>query len=207
MKKRIQHGFTLYELLITCLILGVILVMGVPNMVVFTKNSRMTSTANDLLSAFQRARNESARAKAAITICASANPFTAPACDGTWNQGYIIFTDDNVNGVDDASDGNIAVDAGEAVLYAEGPVADGVSIAAANGATYFSYAATGLGRGDVNGPALSQVMMCDERGNASGPGGDSTARLFVATPLGRATIVRDKARVTQALIDTGLPCP
>jgi len=201
MKKRLQNGFTLYELLITFLIVGVVLAWGVPNMTAFTQNSRMTGTANDLHAAFQMARSEAARAKTNITICASANATSAAAdCGGTWEQGYIIFVDEN---------GDLArAGANETVLRSHDTVARGVSLKVANNATYFSYASTGLGRGDVGGnPALSQVVMCDERGNITAAGGNSAARLFVATPLGRATILRDKTLIANALANMGQGCP
>ena len=201
MKKRQQSGFTLYELLISFLVVGVIVVLGVPNMAQFAQNSRMTGTANDLHAAFQLARSEAARAKTNVTICASANALDAGAnCGGTWDQGYIMFVDTN---------GDIArLGADETVLRAHGPVATGVSLAVANDATYFSFAATGLGRGDVGGnPSLTQVVMCDERGNVTAAGGNSAARLLVATPLGRATVLRDQAMIANALGDMGKACP
>jgi hypothetical protein len=49
--------------------------------------------------------------------------------------------------------------------------------------------------------------MCDERGNIVGPGGSSAARLFVATPLGRATILRDIGQIGNALTNMGKTCP
>jgi type IV fimbrial biogenesis protein FimT len=201
MDKRTQRGFTLYELLITVLIVGVILSFGIPNMRQFTQNSRMTSTVNDLHAAFHLARSESSRAKTNITICASANSMTAGAnCGGTWDQGYIVFVDTdgdiNRNGV------------GETVLRAHGAIADGVSLAVADDATYFSYSSTGLGRPNVGGnPAVSQVVMCDERGNIIAAGGSSAGRLFVATPLGRATIFRDVGLINGALAVMGKACP
>lgn len=208
MKKRQQRGFTLYELLITFLVVGVILALGVPNMAEFTQNSRMTSTANDLHAAFQLARSEAARAKGIITVCASADPFGAADCDGSWDQGYVVFVDDDLDGDTLDDDGNISVDPGESILRRNGPAATGISLAVANDASYFSFAGTGLGRGNVDGnPALSQVVMCDERGNITAAGGNSAARLFVATPLGRATVLRDQAMIANALGDMGKPCP
>jgi len=196
-----QRGFTLYELLITMLIVGVLLAFGVPNMSQFTQNSRMTATANDLLEAFYLARSESGRAKTNITICASANSMAAGAnCGGTWDQGYIVFVDRNGNLSRDAAD--------ETVLRAQPQAVEGVMLRVANGAGYFSYASTGQGRPNVNGqPALSQVVMCDDRGNITAAGGNSAARLFVTTPLGRATILRDKAMITDALNNMGATCP
>jgi type IV fimbrial biogenesis protein FimT len=197
MKKRPQSGFTLYELLITVLIVGVVLTLGIPNLTEFTRNSRITATANDLHASFMMARSESARAKTNITICASAD---GAACGGTWDQGYIVFVD---------LDGNIAVNGvDETILRTHGPAEVGVSMAVANGATFFSYAATGMGRGNVLGfQALSQVVICDERGTAETSLDQSAARLFVATPLGRATIVRDFTTVETALGNMGLTCP
>jgi type IV fimbrial biogenesis protein FimT len=201
MKKRTQTGFTLYELMITLLIVGIVLSFGIPNLSEFTRNSRITSTSNDLHAAFQMARSESSRAKTNITICASADPFgVASDCGGTWDQGFIVFVDVNGdllrNGVD------------ETVLRAHGASAEGISLAIANDATFFSYASSGMGRGNVNGnTAISQVIICDERGTAETTKDFSAARLFVATPLGRATIVRDLAVVENALVAMGKNCP
>ena len=180
MENRTQAGFTLYELLITVLIVGVILTVAIPNMQDFTRNSRMTSTANDLHAAFHLARSESSRAKTNITVCASANSMTAAAnCGGTWDQGYIVFVD----------------------------TADGVMLAVANDATFFSFASTGLGRTIVGNPSVSQIVMCDDRGNITAAGGASASRLFMITPLGRGTIYREKSLVTNALTAMNKTCP
>jgi len=202
MDKKTQNGFTLYELLITVMIVGVVLTLGVPNMLQFNQNGRMTSTANDLHAAFHLARSESGRAKTNITICASANAMTAAAnCGGTWDQGYIVFVDDGVGDLNRSGDT-------ETVLRAHPAIAEGVTLAVANDATYFSYSSTGLGRPNVGGnTAVSQIVMCDERGNITAAGGRSAARLFVATPLGRATIFRDKTLIDNALTAMAATCP
>lgn len=201
MDKQSQHGFTLYELMITVMIVAVVLTFGIPNLNAYTQNSRMTSAANDLHAAFQLARSESARARTNITICASADPMGAGSdCDGTWDQGYIVFIDD---------DGNRArAGANETVLRAHPPADSGVMLRIANNASYFMYASTGLGRLDTGGnPAVSQVVVCDKRGNIKAAGGNSAARLFVATPLGRATILRDMGMIGNALTAMGQACP
>lgn len=201
MDKRTQHGFTLYELLVTVLIVGVVLTLAVPNMQAFSLNSRITSTANDLHASFHLARSESSRAKTNITVCASSNSMTTAAnCSGTWDQGFIVFVD---------TDGDInRSGTTETVLRAHPAIDDGVTLAVANDATYFSYTSTGLGRPGIGGKtAVSQVVICDERGSEIAAGGRSAARLFVATPLGRATIFRDKDLVDDALTLIGKTCP
>ena len=201
METHTQQGFTLYELLITVAVMATILAFGIPNLAEFRQNSRMTATANDLHAAFHMARSEAARSKSNITICASADPFGANStCDGTWDQGYIVFVDG------DADQNRFG--GGENVLRAHGPAATGVNLRIANNATYFMFAATGLGRLDtVGNPTVSQIVMCDARGNDRGPGGNSAARLFVTTPLGRATIVRDRPMIGNALTAMGQTCP
>jgi type IV fimbrial biogenesis protein FimT len=187
--------------MITVLIVGVVLAFSIPNMQAFTQNSRMTSTANDLHAAFHLARSESSRAKTNITVCASANSMAADSnCSGTWDQGYIVFVD---------QDGDLnRSGAAETVLRAHPAIAEGVSFAVANDATYFSYSSTGLGRPNVGGnAAVSQIVMCDERGNVRAAGGSSAGRLFVATPLGRATIFRDEGLIGDALDTMGKSCP
>lgn len=195
-----QRGFTLYELLITVIIVGVVLSFGLANMSDFTRNSRMTATANDMHSTFHQARSESARTKTNTTICASSNPMAAaPQCGNDWNDGYIMFTDIN---------GDISVDPNEVVIKRQGRVETGITLTAANGATYFSFSGTGIGRGNVGGqPAVTQVLMCDERGNVPGGSGYSTARMFVVLPLGRGHILREESQIQTAITTMGASCP
>ena len=196
MNKTSQKGFTLYELMITLTIVGVVSAIGVPNMIEYSQNSRMTGTANDLHAAFHFARSEASRAKTFITICASADSMAAsPSCSGNWGDGYIVFLD---------QDGDITFDTDDTVLRAMPAMPDGVFMNVVGDAKYFGFAGTGLGRGQVGAaPALAQVVMCDKRGNDVAAGGNSAARLFVATPMGRATIQRDRDMIQEVLDDNG----
>ena len=197
MANRNQSGFTLYELLITIVIIGIVLTFGIPNFGVFTQNSRITSTANDLHSSFYLGRSEAARSKSNITICASNNSMGASTCTGgTFDDGWIIFVD---------LDGNIQrpggpnVVGGENVLRRHPPIDDAIDISMNPGATFFSFAPTGLGRGDQSGfTAIQTAVICDGRGNVVAAGGNSAARYLVVTPIGRATVLRDVGQITAA---------
>ena len=191
------NGFTLYELLITVIIIGIVLAYGIPNLSEFTKNSRLTSVANDLLSTFHLGRSEAARSKTNITICASTNAMSAAAnCSGTFNDGWIVFID--ING--DLSRGGD----GENVLRAHPGAPEGVTITTNGGANYFAFAGTGLGRGNVGGsPSMQTAMICDGRGIETAPGGRATARRLIATAIGRATIISDH----QMILASGGACP
>jgi type IV fimbrial biogenesis protein FimT len=196
MKTKHQNGFTLYELLVTILVIGIVMTIGIPNMSAFTANSRMAATANDLHSSFMLARSEAARSKSPITICASADSLAANAsCNGNFDDGWIVFVD---------LDGDLQrAGAGENVLRRNPAIDSNIDININANATYFSFAPTGLGRGNVGGvPAFQTAVLCDDRGNIVAAGGNSAARYLVVTPIGRATVVRD-----QSIIDSKGGCP
>jgi hypothetical protein len=117
-------------------------------------------------------------------------------CDGgSFDNGWIIFVDTN---------GDIVrAGAAEPVLRKHPPVPDAITITPAGGASYFSFAPSGLGRGDVGvGPSFSTAVICDDRGNRTAGGGYSSARYIVVTPIGRSTVVRDVD-----MIDNAGGCP
>ena len=174
------------------LIIGVVLTLGIPNFIEFTQNSRIASTANDLHSSFHLARSEAARAKAPVTICASADSMVAaPTCGGSFNDGWFLFLD---------LDGDLArVGANEAVIRRHPAPGNNITITTNAASNYFGFAATGLGRGDVGGnPAFQTAIICDARGNQLAAGGNSAARYLVVIPIGRATVVRDVGQITAA---------
>jgi type IV fimbrial biogenesis protein FimT len=201
--KRLQAGFTLYELLITTTIIAVVIAFGMPNLVDFRANSRMTAAANDLHSAFYLARSEAARAKTNVSICASTNPMAAdPDCGGTFEDGWIVFEDSNLVA------GPITHDTGEPVLRRHDALDDPVRISTPGMEHYFSFSAAGLGLGNVTGvPPITTAVLCDDRGNRVAAGGRSAARALVVTPLGRATVLSDQIRIQQLIDSTGATCP
>jgi type IV fimbrial biogenesis protein FimT len=191
MNKGGQGGFTLYELLITLVVIAVILTLGVPNLGSFTRNNRVTALANDLHGSFYLARSEAARAKSSVTICASA---AGVDCDGgaDFADGWIVFLDRDNIGTRDA--------ANEPVLKAFASAHDTIHINA--NATSFTFAPTGLG---ASGAPLI-AMICDERGNTVAPGGLSAARRIVVSPIGRSTIVKSIESINASIDTLGVEC-
>ena len=200
MKNKTQTGFTLYELLTTMLIVGVVLTLGVPNMTAFRQNSSMTAAANDLHSSFHLARTEASRAKDNITICASLDPLgAAPDCDvaAEFENGWIVFQDTNAS---------LTVDAGEFVLKAFPALNTSITVTSDGSRDYFTFAQTGLGRTVAGETPISTAVMCDGRGNETAAGGRSAARVLIVTPLGRAAVFSDKSQIDAKIAIVG-GCP
>jgi type IV fimbrial biogenesis protein FimT len=107
------RGFTLIELAVTLTVLAIILALGVPGLMSFVVQSRMTSQANELLSDISYARSEAATRGYRIGFCASANPTaTSPTCSSNtsdWANGRIIFVDVDGDGQRSTASGSTEV--------------------------------------------------------------------------------------------------
>src|SRR5688572_20286209 len=124
-----QFGFTLWELLMAILVAGILLGIGVPNVMEFQRNSAMTAAANDLVTATLLARTEAVKRQAPVTLCLTDNPTDAtPTCEpaavfNSGSRGYVVFVDENDNFdadgariLTDGTDGDGAIGAGELIL-------------------------------------------------------------------------------------------
>ena len=92
-------GFTLTELLMALVIISVTLAIGLPNFQSLIISSRLTSSANAMVSALQLARFEALKQQKNVVI---ANK------NGQWANGWIVFIDEKMQ--------NNQLDDGESVL-------------------------------------------------------------------------------------------
>ena len=92
-------GFTLTELLMVLIIMSVTLAIGLPNVQSLIISSRLTSSANAMVSALQLARFEALKEQKNVVI---ANK------NGQWANGWIVFIDEKMQ--------NNQLDDGESVL-------------------------------------------------------------------------------------------
>lgn len=99
-----QRGLTLVEALIGIAVLVTLLTIGIPSLTQFIKNNRLAGQANDLVVAFQQARNEAVKRGSGTVICASDDQVT---CSGStnWSTGWIVFSDLDQAGDLDAGTG------------------------------------------------------------------------------------------------------
>lgn len=87
-------GFTLIELMVTLSIAAILMMVAVPSMVAFKRNSELSSLSNTLLSAINVARGEAMkRGMAAYVVPADGG--------GAWGVGWVVFVDKNNNQIYD----------------------------------------------------------------------------------------------------------
>jgi type IV fimbrial biogenesis protein FimT len=96
------RGFTLMELMVTVLVLGIVLGFTVPSFREMTRNNRIAASQNTLLTALAVARNEALHRSSTVSICASTNG-TSCGTKADWNSGWIVFKDLGTLGTFDAA--------------------------------------------------------------------------------------------------------
>jgi len=183
-----QGGYNLLELMVTLVIASMVLGIGIPSFTQFLANNRMAAAANDLVTSIHTARTEAVKRRQPVTLCASSNwSDAAPACDLAGGTGWIVFIDANA----DAS-----VDGGDTVVQTHAPPAQGINLAVdAAAARYIQFGANGFPQQAAAGPAITNIQLCDERGNADTGGGIAAGRWIQIGPTGRPQTYRMQGEV------------
>ena len=208
MNTRHASGFTLYELLVTVFVIGILLGFGVPNFVQFQRNNAITAAVNDAITGLNLARQEAVKRQVPTALCGSPDPQIA--CGAGGNGGYIVFVDENGNNVlTDPTDGNGILDAGETILL-QRPAPGGTIAVSGNGGQYVAFAPSGFAVSPAPGNpqiATNRLLYCDERGNQDLGDGRSSARVVEISPTGRPQTLQQLAQVANAAAVLGAACP
>jgi len=190
----------------TLLVAGILLGIGVPNVIEFSRNASMTAAANDFVTAALMARTEAVKRQAPVTFCLSDNPTaTPPTCApgpafGSLTRGFVVFVDENNNFdadgarvLTDLTDGNGVIDAGELVLSQTVAPGASSSVRISTACGYVSYAATGFTRqaGALCNPANRIYLFCDDRGRRLAAGALASARVVRITRTGRPQVLSE----------------
>ncbi len=215
MNTRTERGFTLWELMMAIAVAGVVLGLGIPNMIEFQRNNAMASASNELVTAVLLARAEAVKRQVPVSLCLSADPDApTPTCSpaavtDASNLGFVVWVDDD--GTVDANgspivvpgvDGDGTIGAGELVLRRSPPPGGSIRLSADGGLV--TYWTSGFPRPAIAGGRM--FVFCDDRGNRPS-GAFSSARAVRIDPTGRGQVLQDVAAVTAAVGTTGATCP
>ncbi len=158
-----QTGMTIIELIMSLSIVAIGLGASLPSFSNLLKNQTLTTENNRLVSALNLARNQAISHNKIVIICASRS---GSDCDAgrSWNQGWIVFTDENFNRVRDAD---------ETVTRVAQASQTGVSIISPAARQILRFFPDGSSPG-----SNATLTFCDERGAES-------ARSIIISNVGR----------------------
>lgn len=142
-------GYSLIELMVTLALAGILMGVAVPSFTAVIDSNRLTTDANDLVTAINLARSEAIKRNLRVTLCKSANGSSCNA-NNNWSQGWIIFTDQNNDATYDSN--------ADTLLRVQANKANTISMVGdTNVANDISYIATG--QSQLSGT----IKICDER--------------------------------------------
>ena len=152
------EGFTLLEALVVLLLLGILVALAAPAMSDLQARHRLHAQAGAWLDSLVLARTEALRRQQRVTLCSrGANTST---CDraSDWQNGWLVFADDN---------GNAVLDAGEALIESHASLHSGVSVGVSSTLKgYFSYGAEGRSQTNTGAFMAGTWRFCRETSSA-----------------------------------------
>jgi type IV fimbrial biogenesis protein FimT len=83
------RGFTLIELVVTLVIVGVLAAVGVPSYKSMVVGTRLSGELNALIGALNIAQSEAQKRGTPVSLC----PGTSNSCATNWSAGWIVLLD------------------------------------------------------------------------------------------------------------------
>lgn len=172
--RRTQNGFSLIELMIIVVVIGILAATSLPWLRGYISNSYLSTTSIDIVSGIQYARSEAIRRNNRVGICVSADSAT---CSGTntWHTGWVVFNDANENGSLDAGPDEQVLRIGAAVTDPGVQVLGGGTVN-----TMISFTGLGSPQSALGGTQAGDILVCDQRSSTEGVG-----RAVQISPSGR----------------------
>jgi type IV fimbrial biogenesis protein FimT len=175
LSKHANRGASLVEVLTAIAVSLLLLSLGMPRMQEVLHSVMLTAASNDLLSDLHAARSEALRRNRRVSLCKTADGAQC-AGHGGWEQGWIIFHDENRNGT---------IDAGEEVIRRHEALDSQLRLTGNQPlAKYISYNPLGASKLTGGGFQAGTMTLCRLSPDAT-PG-----RLVIVNALGRPRVQR-----------------
>jgi type IV fimbrial biogenesis protein FimT len=137
---RYNSGYTLMELMVTITIAGILLSIAIPNFTSVISSNRLTTYANELVTALNFARSEAIKRGQYVVVSKTGT---------NWEDGWNVFVDYDVsNAFNDDGDATICEATEDCLLRIYDVLPDGYTLR--SGSTYacwIAYTPTGLSKG------------------------------------------------------------
>lgn len=187
-------GFTIIELMITVVVLGIALAFAVPNLQTFIMNNRMTSNLNQLSSNLALARNEAIKQNMPVVVCPTGG---GEACaEAGWEGGWLAYVDRDRDltydsPAPDCTDSSLAAGQ-DCLLLLQSRLEPPTTLSPASGIpALIGYDGSGAAFCDANEDGAPEpcvtantfFTICDPRG-------DDYARALAVSRTGRVSILR-----------------
>jgi len=177
-----ERGVSLVESLVGLALVAAGLRMALPALQDFLQATAVNAATEEVLAEVRQARTEALMRNRRVTMCKSADGSRCTAAGG-WEQGWIMFHDENNNGLRDE---------GEEAIARHGPLAPTLRVTGNTPVSrYVSYSAIGTTRLVGGGFQAGTLTVC------STSAGAAQARQVVFNAVGRPRM--QKATVTSCL--------
>lgn len=165
--KKLERGFTLMELMIAVVIIGIVMAIAIPSLAEMLRVTRQKGVASDFFVDVMLARIEALKRARSVSICPTSNGTTCTGTATTWSNRRLVFVDQNSDGDLDTGEFLIRVSEG---VKSDVTVTDSASTpgaflrfrpigAVVGGARVFNVSASGLGDRKVCVKATGQVSV------------------------------------------------
>jgi len=177
-------GFTLIELMVTVAIAGVVLGIGIPSFNEAIRNSRLTTSANELITALNLAKSEAIKRGEHVVVRKTG---------AEWEDGWQVFVDIDrstaakENTFDDDGDANLCEAGEDCVLRVYSALPSSYTLRGNNNFTNFiRYIPIGLSNN------MGSFAVCDNSDGNNLPEAN-TSKLIVVNSVGRTRMGVDTA--------------
>jgi type IV fimbrial biogenesis protein FimT len=165
-ERRAIGGFSLIEMLVVLALIGIVTMLAAPSFNSAFLSNRLAAYANSFVASAQLARSEAIKRNRPVHVCRSTDGATC-AGSGTWQQGWIVWSDDNSNGTLDAGEAVVQIQQAISADYQLNSSAGGYDLAFQPVGGGSSAATLKLCRASPNAGAQERQIKIDATGRPS----------------------------------------